>query len=424
MQVQVEKTAPCVAKLSVTVPKETVQQAFDSAYKTVAKQAKIPGFRQGKAPRNVIEKQYAEQLHQEAREHVLSASLYKAIGEAKIAPVAQPRVSLGVLARDSEFSYTAEVEFQPEITLNRYKGLNVPEEKIEVTDSEVSDYLENMRKQAAQLVPVMIRDTAQNGDVVLVDYEGTMGGVPFQGGSAQNALVELGAEGYIPGFAEGLVGAKVPGERVLPLEFPKDYSAQELAGKPATFKIKLKELKTKELPKLDDEFAKDLGEESFVSLEKKVRENLQQRKEQDAKSERRLKLMKALVEANTFDVPPSLIHSQTDRMIVSAAQRIQQMTGQQLRLNPEEIDKLRAETRPDAEFNVRSGILLLEVAKSEKIEVGKEEIETEIDKAVENAGQDAERARAYFSQEDNRRALHYRLLEDKTVEFLFTNSEA
>ena len=423
MDVQVEKTGSYLCKLSVSIPATEVETAFDKAWRKIGKQAQIPGFRPGKVPRSVVERQFGAQLNQEVQSQLVEETLFRAMDEKQLAAVAYPRLqNVGHLHRGESFSYTAEVEVRPDITLNKWEGLPAPKVDNAIDEAEITKELDTMRTQAAQLVPVLLRDEVQNADVVQIDYEGSIDGVPFEGGKADNALVEIGGQGYIPGFAEGLVGAKVPSDREISVTFPADYQATELAGKEAKFQVKLKELKTRELPKLDDEWAKDMGEEGLEALQTKLRGNLQQRKDAEVLDTRRTAVLKALVEANPFEVPPSMVSSQTDRIVAGAAARVERMVGQRLQFTDEQMAGLRADSQVDAEFQVRSGLLMLEVAKAAKIETTDDEVGVEIDKLAEQAGEQTERLRAYYDAPERREELKFRLLEDKVVEQLLERS--
>ena len=422
MDVQVEKTGSYLRKLSVTIPAGEVEQAFEKAYRKVTKAAHVPGFRPGKVPRGLIDKRYGSQIQSEVQNQLVEETLFRAMDESKVDAVAMPKLQLGSLARGDAFSYTAEVEVRPEINLQKYEGLGAPKIAVEIAEAEVTGELDALRKQSAQLVPVMLRDVVQEGDVVLIDYEGSIGGVPFQGGKSENALVEIGGEGYIPGFAEGLVGAKVPGDRTISVTFPDDYSAEHLAGKEASFRVALKELKTRELPKLDDEFAKDMGEESLEKLRAKIEENIRSRKQREADGTRRRAVLEALVATNPFELPPSMVESQADRMLASAAARIERMVGQRVQLTQEQVSSLRDDSMKDAEFQVRSGLLLLEVGKAAKLEVGDAEIDAEVDKMASQVGDNADRLRSFYEQPERRDEIKYRLLEDKVVAYLLERS--
>ncbi len=424
MQVQVETISPTQRKVLVTIPAKDVDQAFDKAYKAVGKNAQIPGFRPGKAPRGLIEAHYGDKVMVEVQHDLVAGSLSKAMQDHDLSPVATPAVNPGKLARGDDFSFTAELEVQPEIHLNQYKGLHVAPVTVTVEEAEVEGQLTKMREQAAQLVPVMIRDVVQKGDVVMMDYEAFVGGAPLAGGKADNALIEVGSEGYLPALSDGLIGAKVPSEREVPVKFPEDYTAKEVAGKEATFKVKVKELKQKELPKLDDDFAKDIGSESLEALKTKIKDAVLAQKQRAADDERKNALMKALVAANPFDLPPSLVSAQADRMIASATMRVQQMMGQKMQLSDAELEALRKDSTTDAEQQVRAGLLLLEVAKAEELTVEPAETDKEVETMARMSGEEAHRVRAYYNDSEHRMGLVYRLLEEKTVKFLLEHAAA
>jgi len=418
MDVQLEQTGTFGRKLAITVPVDDVEKAFDDVSREVAKGARVPGFRAGKIPKALLEQHYGAQIKSEVRERLIETTLFPAIEEKQLALVGAPHLHLGSLDRGTAFSYTAEFEIQPTIELKSYKGLKVAPLKVEVTDAEIDTQLEGMRKQGAQLVPVLIRDTVEKGDVVLIDYEGTMGGVPFQGGKAENAFIEIGGDGFLPQFSEGLMNAKVPGERVIQVDFPADYGAKELAGKGATFHVKLREIKKKELPALDDEFAKDLGVDSLAALRDRVKEGIDSQKRREAEADQRAELLKALVAANPFEIPPSMVEQQAERMVESAQNRVAQMVGQKVSLSDDEKTKLRADSQDNAALQVRGGLLLLEVAKAEKLTVDNAEVDAEIETMARAFGNEAPRLAAYYRDPDNRDRLRYRLLEEKVVRFL------
>lgn len=422
MDVHVEKPASYLRKVFITLPSKTVDAAFERIYRELGKSATIPGFRSGKAPRSLIDKHFGGRVQTEVQSRLVQDSLFKAIGDTNENPIDMPKVEPGALKQGSDFSYSAEFEVQPEVKLTTYKGLAIPKVETAIDNKAVDEQLEGMRKQAAQLVPVTGRNRAQTGDTVVVDFFGTMDGKPLQGGQAENALVEIGGENYIPGFAEGLDGAEVPGTKTLNLSFPADYSVADLAGRPVSFQITLKELKAKQMPELDDEFAKDVGEESLLALRAKIRADLEKQREEVAKDEKRQALMQALADGNPFELPPSMVRNQSERMIQNATQRLMQYTGRRIQLSDQEIQGLHASNAKEAELLVRSGLLLMEVAKAEKIEVADGEIEAEVERVVATAGENAERMRAAYADQNVRQSLRYRLLEDKVVEVLLASA--
>jgi trigger factor len=422
MQIQVEKTGPTQRKVSVTVPAADVDAAFAKIYRQLGKTARLPGFRPGKIPTGLLEAHFGTQVKGEVQNELVTTSLPQVMQQEKLSPVSVPSITPGDLKRGTDFSYSAEIEIQPDIHLRRYKQLVVESVAVTVPEEEVNEDLESMRQQAAQLVPIMLRDVVQQGDIVQMDYEAFIGGAPVRGSKAENALIEIGGEGYLPGFSDGLLGAKVPSERELPVDFPADYTVKDLAGKKATFKVKIKELKTKELPKLDEDFAKDMGAESLEALKERVRGSIRVRRERDADVERRKRLMRALVDANPFDLPPSLIRAQADQMIAGAAARVQQLMGREIQLSDDDVANLRKDSMVDAELTVRSGILMLEVAKREGITVTEAEVDAEIDRLAAAAGNDAQRLRAHYADPEHRSPLRYRILEERTVALLLSHA--
>ena len=426
MHVEFEKTGPCFGKLSVTVESDRVDEAFAKAYRAVAKNARIAGFRPGKAPRQVIEAHYADQIRGDVENELIRNTLHVAVLEKDVALVATPRIAPGKLEKGSDFSYTAELETKPEIELVKYQGLAVPTIEAAVKEEDVDAELAALREQAVQMVPVLDRDVVADGDLVLVDYEATQGGMPLEGGTAKGALVEVGGEDYIPGLGAALLGRSVPGQVSVPVDFPDDFAIPAWQGKKVTFRVELKELKKKDYPDLDDEFAQDLGEESLAALTQKIRDDLEARQKKQVEGERRRAVLQALVKANPFDVPPSMIAEQTDRMIVDAATRVRQMMGPRFNLGDLDIEALRRDNREHAEHNVRSGLLLLEVSKAAGIEVSEDEISAEVERLAEAMGDEAgaERARAHYAAAEERERLKYRLLEDKTLAFLLENAVA
>lgn len=418
MDVTLEKPSTYLRKVFVTLPSAMVDQAFEKTYKELAKQAAIPGFRPGKAPKSLLDKHFGGRVSSEVQSRLVQDTLFKALGSKNENPIDMPKVEPGALKQGHDFSYSAEFEVQPEVKLTKFKGLEVIKVDTAIENSAVDEQLESMRKQQSQLVPVTGRTKAQQGDTVVVDFFGTMDGKPLSGGQAENALVEIGGENYIPGFAEGLEGVEVPGKTTLNLNFPADYSVADLAGKPVVFDITTKELKAKQTPELDDEFAKDMGEESLLALRGKIRKNLEEQRAEQAKDEQRQSLMKALADANPFELPPSMVRSQSERMIENATQRLMQYTGRKINLSPEETAGLHASNQAEAELMVRSGLLLLEVANQEKMEATDAEVDAEIEKMVAPAGDQAERMKAAYNDPNVRQQIKYRVLEDKVVDFL------
>ncbi|MEE2962052.1 MAG: trigger factor [Myxococcota bacterium] len=418
MEVQIEEASTFIRKLSVTIPSMEVDTAFENALREVSKKAQIPGFRPGKAPKGLLRARYGEQIQEDVQNQLVESSLPKVITDHELAPVSRPNVHPAKCKEGVNFSYVAEVEIQPEITLTKYEGLEVEEVPVIVEEKDIEAELTRLQTENTQIVPVEGRDVAEEGDTVVLDYEGLIGGVPFDGGKAEDASVEVGAGSYLAGFEAGIKGKKVPSEIEFPVDFPEDYQAPNLAGQTATFKAVLKELKTKEKPALDDDFAQDLGEDNLEDLRLKISEEIKGRKEKSVRREERNQALAALVESNPFDCAPSIIDDQANRMIYEAAQRMAQYTGVQPNFGSQELESLKKDSLPNAENHVRSGLLLLEVTKVAGMAVEDADIDTEIEKLAEEAGANGAQVKTHYRRPQERDMLKSRLLEDKVIDYL------
>lgn len=422
MDFKVEKQGSCLSKLTITVDAAQVDEAFDSAVRTVGKKASIPGYRPGKVPKSLIERSYGQQVVQEAVDLIVRGSLFVAIEKAGLSAVAMPTLDFGPPSRGKDFVYQANVEVQPDIELKKTEGLEVPEATVDVSDKDLDDAIDGMRTQGAQTVPVTDRDKVALGDFVLLDYEGKIGDEAFPGGKANNALVEVVTGEYIPGFVEGLVDATVPGTHEVPVTFPDDYGAKHLAGKAAVFTMNLKELKIRQLPAIDDEFAKDMGHDSVEAMRTGVKERLVEQATREQHTKRRRALLEALIAANPFEVPPSMVDNQVERIIEDTSERMRRMTGRNTQLSADELADIRASSRDDAEFQVRSGLLLMAISKQANVSIDDAAIEAEIERLAEQSPAQAEAIRKAYAQDDHKEELRFRLLEEQVVKDLLAKS--
>jgi trigger factor len=421
MDVQVEKTGPCACKLVVKIPAQEVDRAFDSAYKAVARQAAVPGYRAGKAPRNIIESQYASQIYNEVENKLVKETLQRAIDESKVVPVTMPQVEVGHLKKGTEFNYSALVETQPEITLTRYQGLEATKFPVTLTDEDVSKELENLRHRASQIVPVKDRKTLEKGDLVVVDYVSTPEMKPSEP-QTPNAILEVGT-GNLALLTTQLIGKEVPSTCDLSATFPVEHPVHAWAGKTVRFELTLKEIKQRWMPPLDDALAEDLGEKSLEDLTTKVRTQLSERRQQEAESKERHSVLKSLVAANPFDVPRSLVLAQADRMVQNVTERVGRMMGKQLQMSPQELQNLRDSSTEEAEFNVRSALLLIEVAKAAEIKCDDNDLKQEIDHLISlNPHVEVSKLREYFNEKKRYEEIRYRIVENKTVKYLLENA--
>lgn len=370
--------------LTVEVSASEFDNALDQAFKKVVKQVQVPGFRKGKVPRKLFEQRFGvESLYQDAIDIVLPKAYTEAVEETGIEPVDQPEVDVQQIEKGEGVVFTAEVTVKPEVELGEYKGLEVEELSTEVTDEDVENELQQMQEKQAELV---VKEDAEveNGDTVVMDFEGFVDGEAFEGGQADNYSLEVGSGSFIPGFEEQLVGKKAGEEADVVVTFPEEYHAEELAGKEATFKVKLHEVKGKELPELDDEFAKDVDDEveSLDELKKKTRERLEEQKKTDADNHKRDILVNKASDNATVEIPESMVNTELDRMVQEFEQRLQmqgmtkdmyfQFTGQ-------DEDALREQMKEDAAKRVKTNLTLEAIANAESVEATEEDINAELE---------------------------------------------
>jgi trigger factor len=419
MSVQVEETGPVERRLRVDVPTARVDAAFDAVYRTMGRQVRVPGFRPGKVPRSVLERMLGERARGEVMERLLRDSLPGAIEEAELALVGEPRLTPGEEPKQgSPYSYEVTVEIRPEIELRKVRGLEVTRPELPEPDEDpVEHYLGELREAHAQLAEEPEGTTAARGRVAIVDYEGTCDGEPFDGGSGQGATIEIGSGRAIPGFEEQLEGMAAGGEREFDLDLPEGYPVAELAGKRAHFRVQLVGLKRKELPELDDEFAKDVSE--FDTLQA-FRDDLNRRVEEGREKERERALREAvarkLVEENPFPVPPSLVERQLSMRIARAASQLgRELPEERLR---ELVSRWREEWRPQTEQSVALSMLVHDVAKAERIEVSGEDVDTRLREIAEQRDTTVTKLRRESRDTGLVEGIEASLLEERVLEFL------
>lgn len=421
-----EKTEKNKGELTVEVDASEVDRALDRAFKKVVKQVNVPGFRKGKVPRFIFEKRFGvEALYQDALDILLPEAYPKAVEEAGIEPVDQPEIDLEQMEKGKNLIFKAKVTVKPEVKLGEYKGLEVEEKDTAVTDEDVEEELKKQQERLAELV-VKEDGTVEEGDTVVIDFEGFVDGEPFEGGKAENYSLEIGSGSFIPGFEEQLIGAHSGDEKEIQVTFPEDYHAEELKGKEATFKVKIHEIKTKERPELDDEFAKDVDEdvETLDELKEKIRKNLKEQKEHEAKHHLEDELIQKAAENAEIDIPEVMIKNELDRMINEFKQRLsaqgmnfelyEQVTG-------ENEEKLRERMEEDAKKRVRANLTLEAIVRAENIEVSEQEVEEELQRMADSYGQNVEQLKKLLGGEESLEMIKNDLKVRKAVDFLVEN---
>ncbi|MFC4022621.1 trigger factor [Oceanobacillus longus] len=377
--------------LTFEVTSEEFDTALDQAFKKVAKDVQIPGFRKGKIPRGMFEKRFGvESLYQDAVDIVLPAAYTKAIDETDIFPIAQPEVDIEQIEKGKDLVFTATVEVKPEVTLGDYKGLEVEEQSVEVTDEDVTNEIEQLRERHAELV-VKEEGKVENGDTVVIDFEGFLDGEAFDGGKGENHTLEIGSGQFIPGFEEELIGKEAGEDTEVEVTFPEDYHAEDLAGKKAVFKVKIHELKSKELPELDDEFAKDVDEEveSLEDLKKKKKEELEAQKKQNAENEKREVLIQKASDNTQVEVPDAMVDTELEQMIREFEQQLQAqgMTMEMYsQFSGQDESALKEQMREDAAKRVKTNLTLEAIVAAENLEASEEDVKAELEKMASMYG--------------------------------------
>ncbi|MEH7300475.1 MULTISPECIES: trigger factor [Neobacillus] len=385
MTVKWEKLEGNQGVLTVEVSAEEVTKGLDAAFQKVVKTVSVPGFRKGKMPRGMFEKRFGvEALYQDALDFILPEAYGKAIDETGIEPVDRPEIDIEQMEKGKELIFKATVTVKPEVKLGEYKGLEVEELDANVTDEDVANELKTLQERQAELV-VKEEGTAENGDTVVIDFEGFVDGEAFEGGKAENHSLELGTGSFIPGFEEQLVGVKAGESKDVEVTFPEEYHAAELAGKPAVFKVTVHEIKGKELPALDDEFAKDVDDEveTLDALKEKINTRLVDSKKHEAEHHLRDTVVEKAAENAEVEIPEVMVTNEVNRMLQEFEQRLQ-MQGMNLELyfqfSGQDENALREQMKEEAQSRVKVNLTLEAIAKAENLEVTDEDVEAELEK--------------------------------------------
>ena len=406
MSLQVEKLEKNMAKLTIEVSAEDLEKAMQNAYQKAKGRISIPGFRKGKAPRKMIEQMYGKGVFLEDAVNALIPEHYsKALAECELEIVSQPTIDITQAEPGKAFIFTAEVAVKPEVTLGDYKGVEVPKTEITVTDEDVEAELKKEQEKNSRTISVEDR-AAQLNDIVTIDFEGSVDGVPFDGGQATEYPLTLGSNTFIPGFEEQLVGAKVGDDVDVKVTFPEEYQAKELAGKPAMFKVTIKEIKVKEYPKVDDEFAQEVSEfDTLAEYKADIKKGLVAKKKEAAAAEKESKVIEEIVKNSEMDIPEKMIEAQAQQMVEEFAQNIA-MQGisfdQYMQFTGSTVEQLLEQVKPQAKARIESSLVLEEVVKAEKIEATDEEFEKELEDMATRYQMEKEKVADLLSDDDKK----------------------
>ena len=404
MSLQVEKLENNMAKLTIEVPANDLEKALQSAYMKQKNKIAMPGFRKGKVPRQMIEKMYGPEIFYDDAANALIPKAYsEAYDECDLEIVSRPEINIVQIEKGKSFIFTADVATKPEVKLGEYKGLEVDKVSTRVTQKEVDAKIQEEAEKNAREVVVTDRAVA-DGDEVILDFEGFVDGVAFEGGKGENYPLTIGSGSFIPGFEEQLVGAEAEKEVEVKVTFPEDYHAEELKGKEAVFKCTVHEIKAKELPELDDEFASEVSEfDTLDELKTDIKAKIKEQKVNDGKRAQEDAAVDAIIESAKMDLPEAMVDTQARQMLDEFAQRMQQQgltLDQYMQFTGMTADKMMDELRPQAEKRIKTRLVLEAIAKAENIEITDEKLDEEIAKMAEAYQMEADKLKSFMGDKE------------------------
>ncbi|MBA9088054.1 trigger factor [Fontibacillus solani] len=422
-----EKIEKNLGVLEVEVEADRVSVALDKAFQKVVKKVNVPGFRKGKVPRTIFESRFGvESLYQDAIDILLPDVYSEAVNQTEIFPVDRPEIDVEQFEKGQVFKFKAKVTVKPEVTLGDYKGIEVPAVNVEVSEEELSEELERLQQRHAELV-VIDDEAAKNGDTVVIDFDGSVDGVAFEGGKAERYSLELGSGSFIPGFEEQVVGLATGDFKDVTVTFPETYHAEDLAGKEAVFNVKVHEIKRKELPALDDEFAKDVSEfDTLDEYKEDLKKQLASRKEQEAKGAKEAAVVDKVGENAEVEIPEAMVEGEVQNMVRDFDNRLRSQgmnLDMFLSFSGQTVDDLKGQMKDDATKRVRNNLVLEQVAKAEKIEATEEEINKELEDMASAYKRTTDEIHNILAANGSLGSLNEDVTLRKTVQFLVENSK-
>ena len=426
MECKVEKTENAnEVKLNVTIEASKFDEAIKKVYFKSAKYFNIPGFRKGKAPMNIVEKYYGKEIfYEDAFNEVVPEELEKAVEENKLEVVSRPDIEVTQIGKGQDLIFTAVFQIKPEAELGKYKGVEIKKIEYKVTDEDIDHELGHMQEHNSRLVSVDDRPV-EKGDIANIDFEGFVDGVAFDGGKAEGHDLEIGSNTFIPGFEDQVIGMKIDEEKDINVKFPDEYFSKDLAGKDATFKVKVNEIKKKELPELDDEFAKDVSEfDTLKELKESIKEKQQKQNDERAKYETQDAVIKAVCENMKVEIPSGMIETETENMLKDMEQRLAYQglkLDQYLQIMGKTKEDMQKEYEPQAIEAIKSRLALEAVIKAEKIEVADIDVEEKMKEMAKNYGK--ENDEEFMKNENVINYIKKGLESEKALEFLVENAK-
>lgn len=426
MNCKVEKTKNAnEVKLEITVEAEKFDEAIKKVYFKSAKYFNIPGFRKGKAPMQIVEKYYGKEIfYEDAFNEVAQDALEEAVEENKLEIVSRPDIEVTQIEKGKDLIFEAIMQTKPEVKLGKYKGIEIKKVEYNVTDEDIEHELGHMQEHNSRLISIEDRPV-ENGDIATIDFEGFADGKAFEGGKAEGHELEIGSNSFIPGFEDQVIGMKIDEEKDIQVKFPEEYFSKDLAGKDATFKVKVHEIKKKELPELDDEFAKDVSEfDTLKELKESIKEKQQKQNDEKAKYETQEAVIKAVCEDIKVEIPSGMVESEIDNMLKDIEQRLSYQglkLEQYLQMMGKTEEEMKKEYEPQAIDAIKSRLALEAVIKAEKIEATEEEIDEKLKEMAKNYGK--ENDEEFLKNENVRNYLKQGLASEKAIDFLVENAK-
>ena len=387
MSLQVEKLEKNMAKLTIEASAEDFEKAIQKVYLKARGRINIPGFRKGKAPLKLIEKMYGTGVfYEDAANDLIPTAYAEALKDCDLEIVSRPEINVTQIESGKPFIFTAEVAVKPEVTLGEYKGVEVEKSDVEVTDEDINKEVDKERENNSRTIDVDDR-AVENGDIIKLDFDGSVDGVPFEGGKAENYTLTIGSGSFIPGFEDQLIGTKIGEEKDVTVTFPEDYHEKSLAGKEAVFKCKVNAISVKELPEADDEFASEVSEfETLAEYKEDIKKKLTEKKEKAARAKKEAQAIEKAVENATMEIPDAMIDTQVQSMMEDFARRMQSQglsLEQYFQFTGMDVKKMHDQMKPEALKRIQNSLVLEAVAKAENIEISDEKVDEEIAKMAE-----------------------------------------
>ena len=424
MNCKVEKTENAnEVKMEITIEAEKFENAIKKVYFKNAKYFNIPGFRKGKAPQKIVEKYYGKEIfYEDAFNEIAGEEYEKAIEDNKLEVVGKPQIDIVTMEKGQDLVFTAVVATKPEVEIGKYKGIEIEKIEYNVEDKDIESNLKQMQEKNARVISV--ETPVEKGNITVIDFEGFVDGKAFEGGKGENYSLEIGSGSFIPGFEDQVIGMKIDEEKDINVKFPDEYFSKDLAGKDATFKVKVHEIKKKELPELDDEFAKDVSEfDTLKELKDSIKERLVKENDQKAKYEKEDAIMKVITEGMKVDIPAGMVEMEIDNMVRDMEQRMSYQglkLEQYLKMLNKTEEEFRKDYEPQALEAIKSRLALEAIIKAEKIEATEKDVKEKLEEMAKNYGKTAEE----LEKNDNIKEYVKQGIEnEKAIEFLVTNAK-